>query len=260
LYTKDAYKNSKRNLSSLTNKNTDDTNEKYEKIINNIKSKIQKRSQTVTQRISHEKNNSFSLNAQSNLSNRKSHFSLKQNPHNFIRCRNNLNFRSFSYVGSQDLKSVSKRSIQNSSKFRTHKIRRYQKTADNLITKCKHEESLYQSPIKDKDDFKKKNEHDKRSASIGWAVKEYINGITERKLDEVKNIDFLIEHKNINQNFKKSLVNDYLIDNIRENMMKRLLVIKYYEKRRIWKPSKYIPPRNLVLANSIAELENLYKI
>jgi len=257
----------------METKNTDEITKQYEEVIRNLDKNMQKRCQTVTERISPSKNTDFSPTAITTLARKQSPPAVYRNIQTSARRRNQSNSRSFDCTAVKD-PNIYFRTTQNvgfkkpnyvrsntsSLVSRNRKMRRYQKTADSLITKCKQAETYFHSPIKTVLDDKTKQENDKRSTNMGWALKEFIADISGKDWDESKNINFLLGHKDAKKVAKRALLGDDLVDIIRKNMVKRSLLIACFGKRKIWKPTRYIPSKKVVLANSIEELNNLYKI
>ncbi len=94
---------------------------------------------------------------------------------------------------------------------------------------------------------------------MGWAVGRYLasmNGSDEQAND----IDTLLSIKEARKVTKTALFDSGMVNKMRTNMAKRSLFLSSMGKRRIWRPQRYIPSRQVVLANSIEELNNLYSV
>jgi len=134
---------------------------------------------------------------------------------------------------------------------------KYFREIDSFIEKCKEVEA------EDKGEdvcLNEKLQFDKESSKVRWAIKEYLINITSTDWQSRKDIDSLLKLKNVKRLSKKGLFNAELVNKIHKNMTKRTLFMSTFGKKKIWKPQKYVPSRQVILANSIEELNNLYKI
>ena len=93
-----------------------------------------------------------------------------------------------------------------------------------------------------------------------WAIKEYLANINSNDWKNSKNIGFFINMKNNKEISNRNLYDSELIQKLQAEITKRALIMSTFGKRKIWKPSRYIPSRQVVLANSIEELNTLYQI
>ena len=140
---------------------------------------------------------------------------------------------------------------------KTNNKTRYSANIDSLISDCKEAEELVN---KVKNNYREKLKHDKQSKNYKWAIKEYIAGITSNNWQQSKDIKFLLHLNEIKQTNKRAFFNSELMKGIKASMTMRTLVMSSFGKKKIWKPQRYIPSRQVILANSIEELNNLYTI
>eukprot|EP00826_Nyctotherus_ovalis_P013471 TRINITY_DN13646_c0_g1_i1.p1 TRINITY_DN13646_c0_g1~~TRINITY_DN13646_c0_g1_i1.p1 ORF type:complete len:344 (-),score=58.88 TRINITY_DN13646_c0_g1_i1:113-1144(-) len=128
---------------------------------------------------------------------------------------------------------------------------------ETLINKCKESELELQEINVDK---RKKKQVNKDLNSVSWAVREYLTGITGKTWTRTANIANLLAIRSANKQLKKLLFTPQLIDSIRTNMTRRAVAMSSLGQRTIWKPPRYVPSRQVVLASSLEELNSLYQV
>ena len=69
-------------------------------------------------------------------------------------------------------------------------------------------------------------------------------------------INLLLDMKNMDEKCDEILLNSYL----QSKSKRKEISFRSTTKKKIWKPQRYIPSKNIVLANSVEELESIYKI
>eukprot|EP00826_Nyctotherus_ovalis_P056451 TRINITY_DN761_c0_g9_i1.p1 TRINITY_DN761_c0_g9~~TRINITY_DN761_c0_g9_i1.p1 ORF type:complete len:207 (+),score=71.89 TRINITY_DN761_c0_g9_i1:541-1161(+) len=134
---------------------------------------------------------------------------------------------------------------------------KYVNEIESFIEKCKEAET------EDKSEsmcVERKSHFDKESSKVQWAIKEYLINISSTGWQSNKDIGSLLKLKNAKRMSKKGLFNAELVSKIHKNMTKRALFMSTFGKKKIWKPQRYVPSRQVILANSIEELNNLYRI
>ena len=134
---------------------------------------------------------------------------------------------------------------------------RYKQSLDELISDCKEAEILIKNY---QPNGTEKSKCDKESKSFAWAISEYLSDINSNDWKSNKGIDYLLNIKDFNKSNKRTIFNPDLVRKIKGNMDKRTLTVSIFGKPKIWRPSRYIPPKRIVLANTMEELNNLYKI
>ena len=105
-----------------------------------------------------------------------------------------------------------------------------------------------------------KTSFDKKTNDVKWAIKEYLINLTSSNWKISKDINCMLKLKGAKRLSKKSIFGEEMVEKLKTRMTKRALFISSFGKKKIWKPQKYVPSRQVVLANSIEELNNLYRI
>lgn len=134
---------------------------------------------------------------------------------------------------------------------------KYVNEIESLIEKCKEAETEDKG---ESECMERKPHFDKEADRVQWAIKEYLSNISSAAWQSGKDIGFLLRLKNAKRASKKALFNAELVAKIHRNMTKRALFMSTFGKKKIWKPQRYVPSRQVILANSIEELNNLYRI
>ena len=138
-----------------------------------------------------------------------------------------------------------------------NRIRKYNRNINKLITKCKNSEKEINKINLNKT---MKRQFDKTMCNVKWAVGEYLEGISGNDWKRTKSIDLMLRIKKFTKESKKEIYTPEFLDRMKFDMTKRALAISAFGKRKIWKPPRYIPSRQIVIANSMDELNNLYRI
>eukprot|EP00826_Nyctotherus_ovalis_P011471 TRINITY_DN12988_c0_g2_i1.p1 TRINITY_DN12988_c0_g2~~TRINITY_DN12988_c0_g2_i1.p1 ORF type:complete len:151 (+),score=19.93 TRINITY_DN12988_c0_g2_i1:565-1017(+) len=94
---------------------------------------------------------------------------------------------------------------------------------------------------------------------LRWALKKYLCSINSKEIVSPNSINLLLSIRRSNKMCDRSLFDAETVRRARDNLVKRELVVHSLGKKILWKPPKYLPPKGVVLANSIEELEHLYK-
>ena len=97
---------------------------------------------------------------------------------------------------------------------------------------------------------------DKQSDNIELAIKSCLNSISNKVWKCSKNQSFIQNMKGIRN---QGLTNYKTAKSIKRNMIKREIAVSSLGKRKFWKPKQYAPSKYVVLANSVEELNSLYK-
>ncbi len=130
---------------------------------------------------------------------------------------------------------------------------------DKLITRCKEEEEGMEQKKCD-DTAATKVQCTKRAKRIGWAVRKYIASMSGEDWAHANSINTLLSIKDTHKAIEASLFNSEMVNKLKKGMAKRSVFLRGQGKRTLWKPQHYVPSRHVVLANSIDELNNLYKV
>jgi len=138
-----------------------------------------------------------------------------------------------------------------------NKRKEYYRKIERLINKCKESEVEMQGIKVNK---AKQQQCNKELSNISWAIKEYLIRITGKTWMRTANIKNLLAIREANKKLKKLLFTPELIDSIRTNMTRRAVIMTSLGQKSIWKPPRYVLSRQVVLANSMEELNNLYQI
>lgn len=132
---------------------------------------------------------------------------------------------------------------------------RCQKLLDTFIKKCTEVESqIGFSNQNSAAAVSWKVKCDQESQDVKWAVKEYVANLSGQDWQNAKGIDFLMQVRDDKKVVKMNLFDPEMIDNIKASMTKRLLLMSSLGRKKVWKPSRYVPSRQVVLANSIEEI------
>lgn len=94
---------------------------------------------------------------------------------------------------------------------------------------------------------------------MGWAVKEYCSNLERRPEWSLDSVKHLIELKTANKRYEEFLFDREAVRQMRSGLDRSSLFIWSLGKPRIWKPSKYVPSRSVVLAESVEDLKYLYQ-
>jgi hypothetical protein len=101
----------------------------------------------------------------------------------------------------------------------------------------------------------------KGSKNMRWALSEYIANISNSEWNKPDSIRTLLKLRDLRRQHKQLLFSKDIVADFRAHIAKSSLYLNSLRgRKKVWKPTRYIPSRNVVLANSIEELNNLYKV
>ncbi len=95
---------------------------------------------------------------------------------------------------------------------------------------------------------------------VGWAVKEYCCNLDSDSTKQLESVQRLMHLRSEKKKYKNLLFDDDTISRFRSGIARSSLYISALGKKHVWKPSRYVPPKNVVLANSVEELDKLYQL
>ena len=105
-----------------------------------------------------------------------------------------------------------------------------------------------------------KDKYHEKLNNINWVLKKYLLNNSEKNGIIFKSIDYLLNIKNKFNRIEKEISTPEVIESFRRNMIQRTLALSFCTQKKIWKPDHYIPSKVVVLANTMEQLNNLYKI